>query len=106
MRLHYLGLTVLVLAAGLSGTAMAQTASHEEIVEACLGSSNMPEPICTCVADKLMEEEISDTQRLWYRYSLTDQEAAEALVSEMSPVEAAQIGMFSATAPGQCAAGG
>ncbi|WP_029041271.1 hypothetical protein [Cucumibacter marinus] len=106
MRLHHLALTVLVLTGGLSGTALAQTASHEEIVDACLAASNMPEPICTCVADKLMEEEISDTQRLWYYTSLTDQEAAEALVSEMSPVEAAQIGMFSATAPAQCAAGG
>lgn len=95
-----------VAALSMTGHAIAQDAGHADIVAACLAGSNLPEPICTCMADKLTGDEFSDTQRTWYVLSQTDPDAAESIVGDMSPTETMKIGMFSTSGPGQCASGG
>ena len=77
-----------------------------EIETACMGASNMPQPICACLEGKLMSEEYTDLQREWFLLVLSDQDTAKALVPQMSQADMVEIAMFSTSGPAECAAGG
>lgn len=79
------------------------SAYAEDFTNACLTSSNMPEPVCRCMADKALSE-LSGDERAFVLAVLKDDDAgAEAVRGKLGLEGAMKAGMFM-TRAGQCAA--
>jgi hypothetical protein len=103
-RIGFLLVAISTLAA--TAPALAEDVRSEDFVAACQSSSNLPESICACMADKLMTDAYTETQRQWLVMSLNEVEGADALVANMSPAEAVESAMFMVNEPRRCAAAG
>ena len=79
---------------------------RSQIVEACLTQAAIPNEVCDCMADRAMSDEFNDQQREWLVKAITDPEEGAQIAQNLPQADAVEIGMFLATAPGQCAAKG
>ena len=88
---------------GLAGVALAQ--SVDDVAAACGAASNLSPGMCDCVG-AMAADELTETQRQWYIHAMRgNDEAAQALLPEMSFEEVAEAATFVRTAPTDCARG-
>ena len=81
----------------------AHSAANDDLVEACLSTTNMTRALCECI-DKKAADELTTDGYAFLVASLTEDDAeTERLRSEMSVQETMQAGMFMASAPASCA---
>lgn len=80
-----------------------QDADSRAFVDACLSASNLPRPICECVAGKAQEELTSSGFAFLVASLAGDDATAARLRSELKIPDAMAAGMFMTSAPGRCA---
>ncbi len=107
MKKNYLlSFATLVFATGLSGPALA--ASHlgaykMELKGACSGNSNLPDAVCSCIAEAATADSIDDAQREWILLAAGGSTKSATAMGTMSDEQAAAATDFMVSTPQQCA---
>lgn len=87
---------------GGASTACSSDNDVAAFVDACTTETNMGEAICTCVANKAVEELSSDGFAFLLAGMSGDEARAEQLRESLDVSEAMQAGMFMVNAPASC----
>lgn len=94
-------LLTITLLSGIVACSAADTTARR-FVEACTTGTDMPEPLCTCLAERAEDEISDDARALLLAMMEKDEETAARLRSSIPVTDAMQAGMF-LTQAGQCA---
>ncbi len=95
--------TLALLACSKSNAGTASDPGIDRFVQACLASSNLPQPICECTAKKA-KDQLSPNGFAFLTASLAKEDAkVDELRGKLSVQEAMAAGTFMARGPVDCA---
>ena len=94
-------------AIGLAAAGLAHADDHVDdratIVTACGEMSNMPQPICECIADRAQDDLNADAYAFFIAVITQDEAEQERLRATAAHDDLGAAAMFFTTAPGKCA---
>jgi len=88
---------------GLAAAGLAQADDRATIVTACGEMSNMPEPICECIADRAQDDLNADAYAFFIAVITQNEAEQERLRATAAHDDLGAAAMFFTTAPGKCA---
>lgn len=81
----------------------AAAGDRDKILASCAQQTNLPAPVCDCIADKAGDE-LSDPAYAFFIGMISGDEAEQARMrATTSPADMTAAAMFMTKAPGQCA---
>lgn len=98
-------------AIGLAAAGLAHADAHSDaqagdratIVTACGEMSNMPQPICECIADRAQDDLNADAYAFFIAVITQNEAEQERLRATAAHDDLGAAAMFFTTAPGKCA---